>query len=309
MDQPQPKVSVIMPVYNTAPYLEDALDSITGQTLREIEIIVINDGSTDGSLEIIERFAASDGRIKVISQANAGISVARNVGMEVARGEFTYFMDSDDLLGDDDALELCYAKCVRDDLDFVFFDAKPSSKSDYEVNYDYLRSGKIEDRTYGGTQVMQLLYDIRGFRAPVWLYFIRTGFLERIGLRFHPGIIHEDELFAAILHIEAQRVGAIDRTFFHRRLRQASVTTSRFSSKNVVGYLTVAGQLRAYYGTLKDNQAKRVLRTHIRRVLKSLMYNGEVMPFAGRIKLLCRILSGNAGYVSFVRCKRLIRGR
>ena len=90
-----PKVSVIIPVYNTAPYLHEALSSITRQTLQELEIIIVNDGSTDGSGEIIREVAETDGRIKVFEQENQGQSVARNVGLEQATGEYIYFMDSD----------------------------------------------------------------------------------------------------------------------------------------------------------------------------------------------------------------------
>lgn len=114
-----PKVSVIIPVYNTAPYLHEALSSITGQTLQELEIIIVNDGSTDGSGEIIREVAETDGRIKVFEQENQGQSVARNVGLEQATGEYIYFMDSDDLLSLN-ALEICYDYCLRLRLDFVF---------------------------------------------------------------------------------------------------------------------------------------------------------------------------------------------
>ena len=116
-----PKVSVIIPVYNTAPYLHEALSSITRQTLQELEIIIVNDGSTDGSGEIIREVAETDGRIKVFEQENQGQSVARNVGLEQATGEYIYFMDSDDLLSLN-ALEICYDYCRRLRLDFVFFD-------------------------------------------------------------------------------------------------------------------------------------------------------------------------------------------
>ena len=105
-----PKVSVIIPVYNTAPYLHEALESITMQTLKELEIIIVNDGSTDGSGEIIREAARKDERIKVYEQENQGQSIARNVGLDHAIGEYIYFMDSDDLL-ELNALKICYYYC------------------------------------------------------------------------------------------------------------------------------------------------------------------------------------------------------
>ena len=89
-------VSVIIPVYNTEEFVEEAVRSIMNQTLQEIEIIVINDGSTDGSLSIIERLAKEDKRIRTYTQQNQGLSATRNKGNEYAQGKYIYFMDSDD---------------------------------------------------------------------------------------------------------------------------------------------------------------------------------------------------------------------
>lgn len=121
MEQPNghPKVSVIIPVYNTCNYVQEALESICRQTLTDLEIIVIDDGSTDGSREVIDKIAATDSRIQVYGQTNQGLSVTRNEGLKYAVGEYIYFMDSDDLL-EPDALELCYNKCIAEALDFVF---------------------------------------------------------------------------------------------------------------------------------------------------------------------------------------------
>ena len=89
-----PKVSVIIPVYNTEKYLEECLNSVENQTLEDIEIICVNDGSTDKSLEILNNHANKDSRIKVISQENGGLSHARNTGMKIAKGEYITFLDS-----------------------------------------------------------------------------------------------------------------------------------------------------------------------------------------------------------------------
>ena len=93
----QPKVSVVIPVYNTADYLRETLNSICDQTLKELEIILLNDGSTDDSMSIIEDFAARDSRIQYHVQPNQGLSVARNQAMRYATGKYIYFMDSDDI--------------------------------------------------------------------------------------------------------------------------------------------------------------------------------------------------------------------
>ena len=102
-----PKVSIIIPIYNTAPFLRQTLDSICNQSLKELDIILINDGSTDESPNIIEEYVRKDNRIKHLTQPNQGQSVARNNGLQLAKGKYIYFMDSDDIL-DTDALKKCY---------------------------------------------------------------------------------------------------------------------------------------------------------------------------------------------------------
>lgn len=90
------KISIIVPVYNTEKFLEKCLNSLINQTLKDIEIICINDGSTDKSLQILEKFANKDKRIQIINQTNSGLSVARNIGIKKAKGEYIGFVDSDD---------------------------------------------------------------------------------------------------------------------------------------------------------------------------------------------------------------------
>ena len=93
-------LSVIVPVYNTEKYLRECLDSVINQTLKDIEIICINDGSTDRSLDILKEYALKDNRIKIIDKKNEGVAAARNDGIRIANGEFVCFMDSDDYYPD-----------------------------------------------------------------------------------------------------------------------------------------------------------------------------------------------------------------
>ena len=102
------KISVVIPVYNVENYLEECLDSIVNQTMKDIEIICVNDGSTDGSLNILNDYAARDERFTVVSQENGGHAVATNRGMSMATGKYLYLMDSDDILKVETALEDTY---------------------------------------------------------------------------------------------------------------------------------------------------------------------------------------------------------
>ena len=116
-----PKVSVIIPVYNTASYLQESVGSIMHQTLRDLEIIIVDDGSTDNSGEILREMAEKDERIQLFSQRNEGQSSARNTALKYASGEYIYFMDSDDILHQD-ALRQCYERSHVKQLDILFFD-------------------------------------------------------------------------------------------------------------------------------------------------------------------------------------------
>ena len=114
------KVSFIVPVYNVECYLRASLDSALVQTLTDIEVICVNDGSTDGSAGILDEYAARDARIKVVTQANAGLSAARNAGLRVVTGRYLLFLDSDDLLSPDAAAKLV-AKADAEFLDVLFY--------------------------------------------------------------------------------------------------------------------------------------------------------------------------------------------
>lgn len=124
-----PKVSVIVPVYNTEEFLPRCLDSIINQTLKEIEIICINDGSKGNALEILEEYASKDSRIKIINQENSGISKVRNKGVHVACGEFIAFVDSDDTISEN-FLELLYTNAKKYDADIACGEInRPNDKS------------------------------------------------------------------------------------------------------------------------------------------------------------------------------------
>ncbi len=112
------KVSIIVPVYNVEKYLQSCMDSLVNQTLEDIEIICVNDGSTDNSLEILESYAKKDSRIKVFTIENSGNSIARNYGIKIAKGKYVGFVDSDDYINET-MFEKLYNSCEQNDLDLA----------------------------------------------------------------------------------------------------------------------------------------------------------------------------------------------
>lgn len=145
-----PKVSVIVPVYNVEKYLSECLESLINQTLSDIEIICVNDGSTDDSRNVLERYAASDKRIAVVNQTNKGLSAARNSGVKTARGRYLYFLDSDDFI-DRNALEYLYQEAEKYRLDILYFDGVSvweRSKFQSEI---YAVDICVRNKEFGGT--------------------------------------------------------------------------------------------------------------------------------------------------------------
>ncbi len=259
------KVSVVIPVYNAGKYLEEAVGSITGQTLREIEIIVVNDGSTDNSAQVLERLAQQDSRITILThEENQGPGGARNSGMEIIRGEYVYFFDSDDIL-EADCLELCYAKSEKDDLDFVFFDAVMFYDYKPGLNFWYQRTGKLTPKIYSGTEILEVLLRKKLYRDTLWINFIKTSYLKGLNLCFIPANYFDDVPFVMALYLNANRVSYIGRSFFHRRVRENSIMSSKMTERKINDFLTVSAELEKYKTQYPD--AKKLLNMKNRMVL------------------------------------------
>ena len=264
-----PKVSVVIPVYNTEAYVEQTLRSIMGQTLRDIELIVINDGSTDGSLSALELIATGDRRIRLYTQPNKGLSETRNAGIDRARGEFIYFMDSDDLL-EPDALERCYERCQSDRLDFVFFDAESFGAAASDAAwFDYRRAKYFGTEVCDGTALLRRMLALHCYRASACLSFIRTTYLRGLGLRFYLG---------------ASRAGGIERSFFKRRVHGDSIMGRGFSRRNLEGYTTVLRELNRF-AAQRDACQRQLVRTLTTQILRPVMCNAWALPAGARWKL------------------------
>ena len=226
-----PAVSVILPVFNVEPYIRECLDSVTGQTLKDIEIICVNDGSTDASPEIIREDAAKDSRIRIIDQENSGASVARNSGVDAAAGKYIYFMDSDDIL-EPEALELCFENMERRNLEMVCFNAVSFAEDETNAeiaereNRKYFTRELNEDRVYSGRELFAELKENDFFIVPTWACMISKAALVENGISFHPGIIHEDEPWTFAVMMSVSRCGCINRNLYRRRVRDGSLMTS-----------------------------------------------------------------------------------
>lgn len=279
----KPKVSVIIPVYNTELFVEEAIKSVLNQTLTDIEVIVVNDGSTDNSLQVIERLSNTDSRIKKITQENQGQSVARNLGLNIAKGEYIYFMDSDDMISQN-TLEICYTKCTSEDLDFVFFDAESFSNGDITLSISYNRRGKTDTQIDTGIQKINELIGTRGYSASVCLLFIKHNYITSLSLKFFPGIMHEDQLFTAKLYTQAQRVAYIPEALFHRRFRPDSIMTKQYTIFNVKNYFIVVDELIKFASGQNENIKKTINKT-IRFFFDPAIYMANIFRWHERFSI------------------------
>ena len=295
----KPKVSVIVPIYNTGKYVREAVESIMSQTLKELEIILVNDGSTDNSLDIIEELARTDERIAVYSHSNCGVSMTRNEGLAHAHGEYIYFMDSDDLL-ESDALELCWRKCTENHLDFVIFDAtcfNDGNAGNYPT-LTYQRTDKLDETAcYSGIEALKIQLQHGVFTPSPCLSFIRKSFLDGLQIQFHPGIIHEDQLFTTQLYLNASKVGCIARTFFRRRLRSGSIMTSKFSERNLQGYLAVTRKMIEFRQQAHAPATKQIIDLYLSQMLNAVAWQAHTLGFAIRLRLAITFLCRYKRYV------------
>lgn len=238
------RISVVIPVCNAASWLGACLDSVLGQTLRDSEVVCVDDGSTDGSATILAEYAAKDKRLQVVSQENRGQGAARNRGLEQAQGEYVYFMDADDELVARDALERLVAVADAKRLDALFFDAETKVDAGIDVSSsvvraeDYIRSSHDYSSVRTGRELFSQFLVNKEYTVSPCLVLIRRAFLEENEIRF-PGerIFYEDNIFMTRVLLAAQRASHRPWRLYLRKVHAGSTVTSKPTLRHLRGYL------------------------------------------------------------------------
>ena len=218
-----PKVSVIIPVYNVEKYLRQCLDSVINQTLTDIEIICVDDGSTDSSLAILEEYASKDDRIKILKQQNAGAGVARNNGIKVATGEYLHFLDSDDWI-ENDTYEKLYNLIAEKQCDFVKFksysydDVSQEIVDQFFTNIGYLSEEKF-NKFYNFEKDYKTLILVSD--AP-WSGFYNTKFIKENNIYFDNLICANDVSFYYRCLVNAKNIYISDQRFVYYRINNST---------------------------------------------------------------------------------------
>ena len=284
MSDELPLVSVIIPAYNVAPYIAECIDSVRSQSHPNFEAIVINDGSTDNTLEVINRSIAGDERFILLDQKNAGLSATRNRGISAATGEFIYFLDSDDRITHH-FFEEAVTKMVSLELDLLTFNARSF------MDNEFITSGFNADnyiRHLPEEEIEPILYFLQSeqFRSPVWLYFYRLDFINSNQLRFKEGILHEDESFSLIASVTAKNTAFVNNCYFERRVREDSIMTSKKTFQNTQSYFEVFKESAIWYDKYGHNYSSEYYTAVKKRIamfylwaLRGAIDRGELREF------------------------------
>lgn len=237
----RPAVSVIIPAYNGEEFLCECLDSIFAQTLKNIEVICVNDGSTDGTAEVLLSYQTRHPDMIVITQENGGLSAARNAGLSVATGEYVDFLDCDDAL-QADALEKLYLRASNDGLDMLFYDGETiyaTEKLHEEYpGYEklYRTKVKIKESILPGEKLFIRLVEGGSYRSSACMYLLRLDFLEKCGFTFIPGVYYEDNVFTLQCLLNAHYAGVDPTPYYKRAVREGSIVTTQKNYRHARSY-------------------------------------------------------------------------
>lgn len=264
------KVSVIIPVYNVEKYIDECILSAINQTLDDIEIIAIDDKSTDSSLDILNKYKEKYDFVRVIaSEKNMGVSATRNIGIRSAKGEYIYFLDSDDYI-DKNAMEICYKKAKEYDLDIITFDANMFRDKEYigyNFNESYERDKIIKPECIKGEEFFYKYCTTGGYKQLVMLNLYKRDFIIKNKLFFYEGIIHEDELHSFKSFLLAERVLYIPKKLYFRRMRNSSIMTSSNYKKRLENTEVVIREMCKFYLNNKNLfklETLEIIKNHIK---------------------------------------------
>ena len=247
------KISIIVPVYNVEKYLKRCIDSILDQTFKEFELILVNDGSTDKSLEICNNYKRDDDRVIVIDKINGGLSSARNAGLDIAKGEYIAFVDSDDYINKN-MYKKMFDLAKKDQVDIV--------QCKFKKVYDDFFSEKSEDIKFAvinSSNALTNLLKIGDMNVQcvvAWNKIYKSYLFENI--RFPIGKIHEDDLTTYKVFDKSKKIIIVDEELYYYRQVQGSIMNSGFSEKNL-DYLEAVKEQLNYFKINNSNLYKDIL--------------------------------------------------
>lgn len=255
------KVSLIIPVYNAEEFLNESIGSVLNQTLKDIELVCVNDGSKDNSLKILQSFAKKDSRVKIINQQNKGCGAARNKALNYANGEYIYFFDPDDYIAPN-ALEELYKNAILNDSDFVIF--KIASFIDGQpINYD--EPGFEFEKIFGDIDFNNFTFNYKDVKRHVllssfapWTKFYKKSFLDKYDdFRFHTNVAFDDVPFHVQSMLRASRISYVPEFFYYYRLSNPNSVNNTASNApdiiKIIDYVENFLKDNGYYNEFRED--------------------------------------------------------
>ena len=271
------KISIIIPCYNAQPYIEKCLRSCTEQDIpySQYEIIVVNDGSKDNSLEIIKQVALEYPNIRILSQKNAGLSAARNKGFSLAIGDYVWFIDSDDWIKAN-SLKIITAFLSKKDIDGLVICAANIVNGNAIRRQDY---SKIHNNHYSGLELFKKGY--MDVCVPFTIY--RRAFLLENSLRFMDGIFHEDSEFSPRAYFYAKRIAILNEVIYYVNMNPFSITRT-VNPKKAFDYIKVAKSL-SEFSQIVPSESKYRYNDFISMIINNSLFNSYKMDIDSIHKL------------------------
>lgn len=294
-------VSVIIPIYNVEEYIEKCVESIQKQTWKDVEIVCVNDGTPDHSMDIVHRLAENDARIKIVNKENGGLSRARNTGMQHATGKYICFLDSDDYLALD-AIEKLVVCSEKNNTDIVFFGAETIFENEELAKQQsgyatYYKRKTDYAGVYSGEGLFIRMVNSYDFKPSACMIFINREFLSKIGVEFYPGILHEDNLFTMQLMKSAARAMVLDEPFYKRLVREGSITSGEKSVKHAYGFFVCQREILEYIGKWGYSmEFFTALMKHFENMKKNALKNLAEMNFEHILMQIMKLEPEEAGY-------------
>lgn len=261
-----PLVSIIIPCYNVENYVEDCINSVIKQDYTNWECIIINDGSTDNTLDLIKNIKEKDNRIRVFSQENLGLSATRNKGIEHSNGVFIFFLDSDDVLDSHAIQTLVSAASNNDIVTGITVNSKIENK--YIEKLSHLYPPKEGNVVFENNHFEVLITAMESALTPVAqnrLY--KKDFLNKNNIRFKEKILHEDELWFFETMLFARNVKYIDQeTYFYRTNNEDSITR-KLNDKNLESYIAILEEIHQKYILGKDLEIAQWYNIYMKKII------------------------------------------
>lgn len=292
----EPLISIVIPVYNIEKYLKRCVDSVIRQTYKNIEIILVNDGSTDNCYKICNEFKNIDKRIRVINKENGGLSSARNAGMQEALGEYIVFVDGDDTIDSNMCKEMLIT-AINNNVDIVMCDYnRIDSKDRIQKHSEDIREGlylrkDIKNEIFNKLIMRESIE--YGPLLAVWVFLYKLDFLKNNNINFDPEIRwSEDNIFSAIVGYNAESFYYMKEKHFYNYYRNDNSITTTYKKQAWEVYLLMNKKIRYYFENKKDYDFSRQINLHILYYALNCIGNANIFEqgFKAKYKQIKRIV-------------------